>query len=474
MRTRVIALACTAALLSACGSLQTPYQRPALDLPAAWEQTGASATASANVAADLARDPWWQGFGDTRLTSLMKAVLERNNDLAAAALRVRQAQLQAGLTDENRRPNFGGSVGANRSQALDGGGSNRSFSASLGVSYELDLWGRLARESDAAQWTAQATEQDRHSAALALVGTTTRLYWQLGYLNQRLDSGAASLADARRTRELVQAQYDAGAVSGLELREAEQGVLSQQVALEQLQQQRVETRHALALLLDVAPSEAALQRWLPEEPDTLNAARLPDVAAGLPADLLARRPDLRAAEARLQATLASGDATRASYYPSLSLTGSLGSASTALGTLLSNPVAALGASLALPLLNQQRMRLDGERAQAQYDEAAVNFRQTLYTALGEVEDALSARTRLAAQAALLERQLATAREVERLYETRYRAGAATLKLWLDAQQQRRSAELALAENRFNRLAGQVTLYQALGGDARGDASAPNA
>src|SRR5690606_4393270 len=119
MRTRVIALACTAVVLTACGSLQTPYERPALDLPTAWTQGGATAVV------DVSRDAWWRGFGDERLAALVAATLERNNDLAAAALRVRQAQLQAGLADENRGPGFSSGGNAGRSQPLDGGGSSR-------------------------------------------------------------------------------------------------------------------------------------------------------------------------------------------------------------------------------------------------------------------------------------------------------------------------------------------------------------
>lgn len=458
---RLSPLLLSAALLAGCATLNTPYQRAAFDLPGAWEQSaGASRSAQA-----LNADPWWTAFGDERLAALVQAALARNNDLAAAALRVRQAQLEAGLSAQDQRPSASLGLDASRSRTLDSGAGSRSNALSLNIAYELDLWGKLARQHDASVWTAQATEEDRLSAGLALAATTTRLYWQLAHLNQRLDSGAASLAHLHKTQELVQAQYDAGAVSALEQHEAEQGVLTQQVALAQLEQQRVETRHALALLLNVAPTEAALRRWLSEEPRSLDSARLPEVAAGLPAALLSRRPDLRAAESRLRATLASGDATRASYYPSLSLTASLGSASSALASLLANPVAALGGALTAPLFNQARQRLDGELAQARYDEAVATFRQTLYGAMGEVEDALSQRTQLATQSGLLQRRLDTARGIERLYEARYRAGAATLKLWLDAQQQRREAELALAENRYNRLSGQVALYQALGGDA---------
>lgn len=253
-------------------------------------------------------------------------------------------------------------------------------------------------------------------------------------------------------------------MSSLELREAEQSLASQQAALSLLRQQRVETRHALAILFNAAPGSATLGAVLPTEPQQLSADDMPAVAAGLPAELLGRRPDVRAAELRLRESLVSADATRASYYPSLTLTGSLGGASSSLANVLANPGGMLGAGLLLPFLNQTAMKLNAELSKVRYQEAAVNFRQSLYQALSEVENALSARTQYA-------QQLAAARDVERLYELRYRAGAATLKLWLDAQEKRRSAELALAENQYNRLNNQVTLYKALGGNAAADAEA---
>ncbi|RRD39089.1 TolC family protein, partial [Comamonadaceae bacterium OH3737_COT-264] len=225
---------------------------------------------------------------------------------------------------------------------------------------------------------------------------------------------------------------------------------------------------ALALLLHEPPASAppaAAPPWLPQEPQTLPQHALPDIPAGLPAQVLARRPDVQAAEQRLRATLADGDAARASYYPAISLTGSLNSASRSLGDVLANPIGALGASLALPFLRQQEMRLSNAAAHANYEAATLQWQKTLLTALQEVENALSRRTQLAEQRRWLEEQLDAARQAETLNETRYRVGATALKTWLDAQEARRSAELALAANQLSQLENQLTLYKALGGDA---------
>lgn len=455
-----------ALLLTGCAATRSDYQPPAVAVPAAWQQ-------SQPAAAVQLPDRWWRQFNDPALDQLVETALARNNDLAAAAWRVRQAQLQAGIAATALVPGVAGSVSSNASRRLEGAGNatQRSSGATLSASYEVDLWGRVARTRDAAEWSARTTEQDLEAAAQALAGMAAGLYWQLGHVQHRLDSGRDSLAYALRTQELVRVQYAAGAVSALELREAEQTVASQRAVLAQLEQQRVETRNAIALLMDAPPGYETLAQLLPRPPERLPDTALPLVAAGVPAELLARRPDLRAAEARLRNVLASGDATRASYYPALTLTGQLGTSSSALLSLLSNPVAALGAGLTLPFLRMREMQLSGELAGAQYAQAVVDFRQTLYTAFADVENALSARTQLAVQGEQLGLQLTAAREAERLYEVRYRTGSSALRLWLDAQERRRSAELALQQNRLDQLNALATLYRVLGGGVPAAASA---
>jgi NodT family efflux transporter outer membrane factor (OMF) lipoprotein len=337
--------------------------------------------------------------------------------------------------------------------------TTRSSSVLLGAAYEIDLWNRLGSLRDVARWEALATEQDRQSAALALVGTTASLYWQVGFLNQRLAANAESIAYAQTTFNLVQAQYRAGAVSGLEVAQAQQTLAGQQANQSVLLQLAFEARTALALLFDGPPAQGLAN------PAILPVVLLPALDAGVPASLLSRRPDLRAAELRLRGSFTGIDATRASYYPALSLTGSLGSSSAQLSSVLQNPVGTLGLGMTLPFLQRTAMQLTIRVSETQYEEAVVNFRQTLYTALGDVENALSSRLQLAEQGARLEETLQAARTAERLYEVRYRAGAATLSLWLDAQEKRRTADIALATNQLARLNNQVVVYKALGGDA---------
>ena len=447
-------------LLSGCASLtRTPYMPPNPPMPARYEHARPDDTT------DARQSEWWREFNDPGLNAVVDLAVARNPDLAAAAVRVRRATLQARRAGVSLLPVPSGTASTSLSRPLSGDlqRTTETATSSVSVAWEVDLFGRLAAERDAAVFEAHATTEDRDAVRLSLIGTAANLYWQIAFANERLALAEQSLAYAQRTRSLVETQYRAGGVSGLERREVEQVVAAQEAAITQLRQTRTEAREALRVLLDGAPTPA-------REPQALSRAAVPAVAAGLPAELLGRRPDLRAAELRLRRTLANSDATRLSYYPTLSLTGSLGGSSTALLNVLANPVATLGSGLTLPFLNVPAMRLDTQIARTQFEEAVILFRKSLYTALAETENALSARANLAAQGAALRRSREAAIEAERLYEIRYRAGAVPLRTWLDAQERRRQADVDLAANSLARLQNHVALTQALGGGVELDAS----
>lgn len=464
---RLLPAAAAAALLAGCiGTGQ--YRAAPIAVAAEYGRGDAARNAPARTLAsqatypahDLAADAWWRGFGDARLDRMVERALAANSDLAAAGLTLRQARLQAGLAEADLRPSASGGASGSASRYTDHHDSfERSYAASASLSWEIDLWGKLRAQRDVARWEAIATAQDRENTALALVGEVCSDYWQLAYLNQSIATGAQNLQRLEKTLQLVQVQYGAGAVSRLELREAGQNLESQRTAQSQLLQQRVEVRNALTVLLDGQPWPQA------DEPQDLDAAASPPLAAGVPAELLARRPDLRAAELRLRESLAQLKATARSYYPALSLTGAIGGSSSTLSDVLKNPVATLGAGLSLPFLDIAQARLNTRIAGTGYEIAATRFRTTLYTALSEVDNALSAREQRAAQVESARRSYQAAREIERMYEVRYRAGATSLRTWLDAQQTLRDSELALAQARLGQLDNDVTLYQALGGSA---------
>lgn len=453
----LVAAACAAALLAGCAN--TPYQTPALNLPAQWQHADDKHTQTAPDA--IYGDRWWTAFADPQLDELIDLALQRNNDLAAAAYTVRNAQLEAGNAAGDRLPTPSASLNySHRREMTDTKTSSRGYDASLGVSWEIDLWGKLAATQRKAEWEASATEHDRQATAQALVATVATTYWQLATLNHQIASQQQSVSTAAKTRELAQVQYQAGAVSGLEVAQARQTEASQRATLADLEQQRVEKRNALAILFDAPPEQLPAAAQNPRLP---NLENLPAVPAGLPASILARRPDLQAAEQRLRKSLTNVDVVRTSYYPTLSLTGALGGSSTSLSRVLANPVATLGAGLVLPFLKLGEMQRNTAIARNSYEQAVVNFRQTLYAALADVENALSARTQLQQQAHQQAIVMEQAQRAEQLTEVQYRAGAVALKDWLDAQEKRRAADLSWQSVQLARAINQVTLYKALGG-----------
>ncbi|WP_320151599.1 efflux transporter outer membrane subunit [uncultured Tolumonas sp.] len=457
-------------LLTACSQhIEAP---PAADLtpvvPSQWQQHKLTANQV------LQQPHWWQAFQDPALDQLIQQVLQKNNDLAVAALKVKQARLSAGLTATNLTPDVSTSLTAvqqkswQQSNPADQGGNmppdgsqnnqTTRYGTSLSLSYELDLWGKLADERAAANFEAEATEQDRQASALSLIGTTATLYWKQGYLNQLIALNQQSLGYTQHSLQIAQAHYHAGANGKLDVLQAEQSVNSQQATLEDLYRQRDENRNALIILLD-QPPETAL-----EQPVTLPDRALPAIPTHLPADVLAQRPDVKAAELRVRSSYATGENTRKSYYPTFSLTGALSTSSEQLHSALQNPTGSIGAGLTLPFIEWQTTRLNIAKQRVIYEQAVRNFRQTFYTALSEVENQLSARQHYLNAGTQLARSLSLAQQTETISAVRYQAGDIEMQSWLDQQEKRRSAEKSLLENHYQQLTTQMSLYQTLGGN----------
>lgn len=449
-RYRLTALAACLAMLTGCSALtRSDYQAPELDVPVRWQ--------AVSVTDSVSLDPWWVQFHNPELNHLIEQALQTNNDLTLATLTLRQARLEAGLARDDLFPQLSASALAATSKPLTGGNRSDSFSASASVSYELDLWGRVSASIDAAKWSAIASAQDRESTAQSLAATTASLYWKAGYLNDRIALSSQSISDARQTLALTQKQFRSGAVSRLDVLEAQRTLASLQSTHSELLQQKTEARNALAILFNQAPGNLDVSiRTLPADP-------LPAVAAGIPADLLVRRPDVKSALYSLKSALASKDATVTGYFPALTLTGSVGDSSSQLKELLRDPVGTLGAELVLPFLQWNQMEINKQISEVKYQAAVVTYRKTLYEAFEDVDNALSARENYRYQGLRLLEQYDNARAAEKIYESQYRNGAIPVTDWLNAQETRRSAQASLLKNRYNQYVNQATLYQALGG-----------
>lgn len=447
---RAVKAAAAFALIAGCAS--APYAPPELSVPGQWP------TVAAGESSPGTHDQWWKRWSDPQLDRLVDLALAQNLDLRTGALKVREARVRAQSAARALEPSVSAQVGTMKTREVKTDQTARAEAWSLAIGYELDLWNRLGSHRAAQDFEAQAVEQDQASLRLSLVATLLRTYWQAAYTNQLLANQERSIAGARRVVELVDTQHRYGSASDLEAAEAQASLAGAEARRIALQQSLVESRNALALLVD-SPLGASI-----DLPGGLPASAPPSVEPGLPAELLRRRPDLRAAELRLRRLHADNEAVKASYYPSFLLTGELGQSSTSLREAIRNPVMTLGASLVLAATRRGDYRRASDTAKLQQEQAELQFRQGLARALSEVDTALTARRHWAQQSALAKRALDAAREVERVYAVRYRAGAAPLRTWLDAQESLRLAENDWAENQLNLNVSQVGVVQALGGE----------
>jgi NodT family efflux transporter outer membrane factor (OMF) lipoprotein len=458
-RRLAILLAVSATLaLSACATGGNPprsLHEGAPAMPGAWAEPGAS------DAAAPARD-WWRSFGSAELSGLIDAALSASPDVAIAAEQVRQAEAQVRIAGSTLFPALNFSAATARRETRPQGGSwsgDNSSNAALSASYEIDLWGRNASGVRAAESSLRATRFDQETVRLTLVAGVASAYFQVLSLRGRLVIARENLAIAERVLKVVDARVRYGAVSALDLARQQAAVLAQRAAIPPLELQERQTLYALAILLGSQPEgfDAAAS--------SVSAVLVPRIAAGIPAALLVRRPDLASAEAQLAAANANVAAARAALLPSISLTGSAGLASDVLLNFLSAPTAALaiGASLLQPIFDGGRLRAQVDVAASRERELVESYRKFIFAALADVESALAAGSRSVDQEVLQEQVLVQARRALQLAEVRYRAGADDLLTVLDAQRTLFQAEDQLAQIRLARLQASVGLFKALGG-----------
>jgi len=452
MKLRSICIA-VALALTGCGTT-SPMLKPNVSAPAGWNEPAASG--AVGVSAD-----WWHSFGSAELQGLVAQALAGSPDLAIAMERVRQAEAQVRIAGASLFPTIDLGFGSSTRLTSDSRGSTRTeaSSATLAVSYEVDLWGRNRSGVRSAQSSLAASVYDRDTARLTLIAGVATGYFDVLSLRSRLAVARENLAVAERVLELVSARARNGAASALDVSRQQAAVLSQRAALMPLEQQERQTLAALAILAGRTPQGFDLKAT------GVADLQVPAIDPGLPSQLLVRRPDLASAEARLASANANVAAARAALLPSISLTGSAGVASGALLAILGGPTSAisLGLSVLQPIFDGGRLRGQVSVAESQERELVESYRKAILTALAEVEDALVAASRQAQQEALQGEVQVQAREALRLAEIRYREGADDLLTVLDAQRTLFGAQDQLAQIRQNRLEAAVDLYKALGG-----------
>ncbi|MET0733293.1 MAG: efflux transporter outer membrane subunit [Casimicrobiaceae bacterium] len=469
MRRHLIAAAMAVAL---AGCAATPTAPPQLDLPAA--------SADPVKAAALTR--WWTAFGDPTLDKLVDEALANNLDLRAAITRIDFARAQVLLASADLYPNVDLAVGASRTRSTERATNplpegfspySNDFRVGLQLSYQVDLWSKFRTATRAAQADLLATQYASETVRTTIAADTTRFYFNLLAADAQLSVLEDTLKSRVETVELQQARWDAGLIGDFDLRsaEAERAAIQADIAFAR----RVVTEYesALAVLLGRSPREV-FSPTLARSVAMTWGATVPTIPAGLPSDLLARRPDIQTTEAQLAAANMRIDVARADYFPQLTLTGLLGTEAGALKNLFSGPslIWGIGASLLQPLFGLQAIDANVTAQTARRNELVITYSKTVQTAFREVHDALSANdlTR-AALAAQSERKDKLSQVLE-LSNLRYNSGYSPYLEVLDSQRQLLQAQtLQIIAARNVRLA-VVDLATALGGGWDMDAVTP--
>ncbi|WP_174873405.1 efflux transporter outer membrane subunit [Vogesella oryzae] len=443
-----------AAVLSGCAAVGPDYQRPELALPA-------------GKALPQVEARWWQSFGDRQLDALIDEALRYNRDLQQAAARVDEAAAALGSARASRLPQVTANAGATRAQTSQyssgAGAIGNQYSAALNASWELDLWGKLARQREAATANLSASEYTLAAARLSLAAQVSNAYFQLLAYDAQLAAARATLQGREDSFRLRQKRFNGGMTSELELKQAEAELASAQAAVPKLSQAVDRSEHALAVLLGRAPRELlqAPARGKPLE----RLAEAPSVPGDLPSDLLLRRPDIAAAEQQLIAANARIGVARAAYFPSIGLSAGIGSESYKLSQLFSGPAQmwSFAGNLAAPIFNNGAIAADVSAASARQKQALAGYEKAVQSAFADTLDALTA-VRSSRETELAQRkQLEAMREALRLARLRYDNGYSSYLEVLDAERSVFQLEQSLADARLARLQAAVSLYTALGG-----------
>ena len=451
-----------AAALAGC-SLAPNYQRPESGLPERWTPATLQADAG-QVASVPAAELGWQGFfRDARLQRLIGIALENNRDLRIATLNVEAFRAQYRVQRADLFPGVSADAAMSRTRTPEAvnplAGINTQYSATLGLSWELDLFGRVRSLRDQALEQYFASEAAQRSAKVSLVAAVANAWLALQADQALLQVASDTLKTYEESLALTQRSYDVGVASALELSQAKTAADSTRGALSAFTRLVAQDRNALTQLLG-GPVPAELL-----EPTGLQDDLLAEVPAGLPSDLLRSRPDILQAEHQLRAANANIGAARAAFFPRIGLTGAAGLASGELSDLFGSDAGywSFTPSISLPIFNAGRLRANRDYAEVAKNIQVAQYEKAIQTGFREVADGLAARATYSDQVSAQRNLLATSEEYYQLAERRYRGGVDSYLSLLDAQRQLFVARQQLIGDRLAQLISEVNLYKALGG-----------
>lgn len=443
-----------AALLTLTACAAPHVAQPQLTVAA----TGKVMSAEETAARYQVNPEWWKVYQDARLNALVEQALAHNVDLKQTAINVNKALYQANILGANLVPSFSGSLGANTSKNLSSGSRSTSFSSQLGLSYELDLWRKLSSKADAQTWEYEATQQDLAAAKLSLINNVVSTYFNIAYINEAIALNEQSIKQYREIHRIMNSKYRHGKSSLADPMSSEQSLLSAQNNVLSLQNSREQLIITLRNLLNIQPHDA-----ISSHPEAFRLSRVAKVDLNVPISVLANRPDLLAAEYRLQSAAQSVVAQKRSWYPSITLGASLSSSSSKARTMFDVPLLGGSVSISLPFLDWQTLKWEDKTAEANFESAKLSFEQALTTALNEVSNYYQQYRRVEQTLSNQQQRYALAKKNSRYYQVRYQQGKDELKEWLEALNSEYSQAQTVLNNRYDVLKNENLVYQAMAG-----------
>lgn len=405
---------------------------------------------------------WWKEYNNSELNNIMNIALKNNSDLKKAAINVNKALYQANLLGANLVPSFSSSLGSSASKNLKtGGNSTIKHSASVSLSYELDLWKKLSNSKNAQEWEHKATIEDLEAARLSLVNNVVTTYFNIVYLNNAISIVNDKIAQYEKINTIVKNKYQYGVNSELEYLQSEQSLINLKNTLLTYQNDKVEQEQTLRDLLNLKPEENIEIK----SKDLLSFKNI-GVNLDVPVSVIANRPDVKAYEYRLSKAFKDVKAKEAKLYPSVSIQTSLSSSGNKVDNALSVPVGLASINISLPFLNWNTLKWNIKIDEASYESARVDFEKSIVSSLNEIDTYYKSYQKAISSYSLQEKNLKTQKEITGHYKNRYNNGNVEFKSWLEALINEKDSELNVLKAKFEIIQAENKVYQAMGGKAK--------
>ena len=405
---------------------------------------------------------WWKEYNNSELNNIMNIALKNNSDLKKAAINVNKALYQANLLGANLVPSFSSSLGSSASKNLKtGGNSTIKHSASVSLSYELDLWKKLSNSKNAQEWEHKATIEDLEAARLSLVNNVVSTYFNIVYLNNAISIVNDKITQYEKINTIVKNKYQYGVNSELEYLQSEQSLINLKNTLLTYQNDKVEQEQTLRDLLNLKPEENIEIK----SKDLLSFKNI-GVNLDVPVSVIANRPDVKAYEYRLSKAFKDVKATEAKLYPSVSIQTSLSSSGNKVDNALSVPIGLASINISLPLLNWNTLKWNIKTDEASYESARIDFEKSIVKSLNEIDTYYKPYQKAVSSYSLQEKNLKTQKEITGHYKNRYNNGNVEFKSWLEALINEKDSELNVLKAKFEIIQAENKVYQAMGGKAK--------